>query len=130
MDTHLKSEMPPIKHKNCSITISENSLLKIYSEKEHPSDPSFQLRFLGKVQMKGKHHIIRIHECFDGDLPEIAAHKSSTLPEFETAVQNYYSRKFPAAEEVLRQVSERNPHDKVIHHFLEKNHSVNIRWRN
>lgn len=103
-----------------NILLSENSLTKIHSEKPYRTDHSFQLRYLGKVQMKGKHHAVCIHECFDGDLPEIANYKSSTLPHFEAALDYFYSKRFPAAEAELKQVSKRNPNDKVIHLFLEK----------
>jgi len=93
------------KHFKTNILLSGDTLAKI----KHPD--KFQLRFLGKVKMKGKANIIKIYECFDGDPLPIQAKKKHTLDAFNEAVGYYFSQDFDKAMKALNWVLEEHPED-------------------
>lgn len=98
-----------------NILISEDSLKGI--EDKSP----FNLRFLGKVLVKGKQHELGIYECIDGDEPEMLWYKQSTLEDFEKGVKLYFDREFAAAVEVFKdKVLRRNPRDIAAKILLAK----------
>jgi signal transduction histidine kinase/class 3 adenylate cyclase/ligand-binding sensor domain-containing protein/CheY-like chemotaxis protein len=89
-----------------NILISEDSLQAI------PDRSAFNLRFLGKVLVKGKQHELGIYECIDGDEPEMLWYKQTTLEDFERAVNLYFERDFAGAVAVFQEkVLRRNPRD-------------------
>src|SRR5690348_8054998 len=64
------------KHFNVNFIISEPTVRSL-------NDPDkFSLRYLGRVQAKGKNQSIGIYECFDGDRPEQKRLKNQTLNDF------------------------------------------------
>ena len=71
--------------------MSEDSI-KLIGEPER-----FNLRFLGQVQVKGKQKSKGIFECFDGDVPELVAHKQATLSYFEDGMRYYLNKEFSKA---------------------------------
>lgn len=98
-----------------NILISEDSLQGI--EDKSP----FNLRFLGKVLVKGKQHELGIYECIDGDEPEMLWYKQSTLEDFSQGVKLYFDREFAAAAEVFKdKVLRRNPRDMAAKILLAK----------
>ena len=98
-----------------NILVSEDSLLGI--EDKTP----FNLRFLGKVLVKGKQHELGIYECIDGDEPEMLWYKQSTLEDFSKGVSLYFEREFVAAAEVFKdKVLRRNPRDTAAKILLAK----------
>lgn len=102
------------KHYGASILLSEDSLGKI--GKEH----TFHLRYLGKVQVKGKKAPVGIYECFDGDPPEIMTHKLKTLHDFDAGLEHFYARDFPDAATAFNKVVKSNHKDEVAQLFLNK----------
>ncbi len=86
----------------------------------------FQLRYLGKVQVKGKKQALKIHECFGGDLPESISSKSDYQADFKSAMQDFHDRKFTAAVTTLGQIFTKNPNDKTARLFFGKANQLMI----
>ena len=71
------------KYYNASILLSEITLKQI----QHPE--KFHLRYLGKVQVKGRHSSIGIYECFGSDDEEQVIKKEETLALFNQGIHHY-----------------------------------------
>ncbi len=78
-----------------NILISEDSLKGIVDKSP------FNLRFLGKVLVKGKQHELGIYECIDGDEPEMLWYKQATLEDFAKGVNLFFERDFAAQSKYL-----------------------------
>ena len=98
------------KHYGASILLTEDSLNKIEDRIE------FNLRYLGKVRVKGKKEPVGIYECYDGDAPQMIRHKLSSLSDFEKGLEYYFARDFAVASAAFDRVVKDNP-DKL---FLNK----------
>ncbi len=104
------------KHFNVNFIISEDTLQKL-------QDPGrFNLRYLGKVQVKGKHQSISIHECFDGDDDKQVVLKKASLPSFHAGMESYYARDMNAARRYFDLVYQANPEDTTALSFLHRVH--------
>ena len=108
------------KHFGVNILISEDVINKL----QHPDN--FNVRYLGLVQVKGKTEIIKIYECFDGDAEEMIVLKKETSAEFEKGLELYFSKKFSEAENVFKNILDKNPLDKSAQLFLEKTTHLKI----
>jgi class 3 adenylate cyclase len=102
------------KYYGADILLSEYSLLKI------PNSTSFNVRYLGKVQVKGKQEPTGVYECFDGDLPDLRKKKQQTRAAFEQALQDYNNRAFEQAQQALLNILQICPQDKTAAIFLKK----------
>ncbi len=84
------------------------------------SDPAqFKIRFLGKVQVKGKNEPLAIYEVFDGDSDEEIALKKQTLADFSTGLQAYFAKDFAMTIVHFKNVLKANPTDKTAQRYLE-----------
>ena len=84
-------------------------------------DPKkYNIRFLDKVIMKGKHLPISIYEVFDGDPKELREQKLWIMREFEKAQRLYFSKKFADAAKRLINVLEILPDDATTKLYLER----------
>ncbi|MEJ0104012.1 MAG: adenylate/guanylate cyclase domain-containing protein [Bacteroidota bacterium] len=100
------------KYYKAGILISDAALQQII-------DPgNFHLRYLGKVQLKGKHAAIGIHECFSGNESHDFQRKLETLPVFRTGMEQYINKSFEKAGNAFLQVLEFNPGDLTAKFFL------------
>tara|TARA_R110002050_G_scaffold92566_3_gene193740 strand:- start:32198 stop:35701 length:3504 start_codon:yes stop_codon:yes gene_type:complete len=108
------------KHFGANIIISENTLSTISNRH------SYGVRYLGKVQVKGKNKVIGIYECFDGDKKEVLELKAKTLKEFEKGSKYFFAREFPKATATFDKVLNENPHDFVARYFLTKSAEYTI----
>ena len=102
------------KHYHSNIILSEASIKGL----ENPGD--FHFRFLGKVQVKGKHNVLNIFECFDGDHPDSAAKKEETIITFNEGMELYYQKQFSESAKIFQEVISKNPNDDIAEMFLEK----------
>jgi len=102
------------KYYHAGFILSGDTLLKV-DDRER-----FQLRYLGKVQAKGKTHPLDIYECFDVDTPEQIERKASTLPAFHAGMEAYFARDMQAALAYFNQVYQANPEDATAFGFLSK----------
>jgi PAS domain S-box-containing protein len=83
------------------------------------TDPGrYHIRFLDRVQVKGRSKSLGLYEVFDADSPEMRQLKLETLPEYEEAIRLYYAREFFQAQSLLFKVLQTNPADKVAWHHL------------
>lgn len=102
------------KHYGTSILLSEDALENLDKPK------AFNFRYLGQVQVKGKQKVLKIYECFDGDLPQMIAAKKTTLIDFNTGIHHYFNQDFTKALSFFENVLQQNPNDKTAQLFLMK----------
>jgi class 3 adenylate cyclase len=100
------------KHYKAGILLSEATLNQI----RHPEN--FHLRYLGRVQVKGKQAAIGIHECFSGNTDDEIRIKQKTLPIFNEAMHHYLNRSFATAISSFQSAIEVHPGDKTVEFFL------------
>jgi PAS domain S-box-containing protein len=85
------------------------------------ADPGrYHIRFLDKVQVKGRKNALDLYEVYDADLPLMRQLKQETQEDYEEALRLFYARDFDAAQAKLFQILQRNPRDKVAWHHLVK----------
>lgn len=101
------------KYYKASILLSEVTLQQI----QHPE--KFHLRYLGKVQVKGKQSSIGIHECFSSDSETQVEKKERTLPIFNEGMYQYLNKSFANAIKSFQAVTEVNPEDRTTQFFLD-----------
>jgi hypothetical protein len=79
----------------------------------------FHLRYLGKVQLKGKHKALGIHECFSGYEYDLVTSRMESLPLFKQGLQAYLEGNFVEAVGSFQQIIDKDPYDKTTLYFLE-----------
>jgi len=102
------------KHFNVNFILSGDTLQKV----DHHDQ--FNLRYLGKVQAKGKHQSLEIYECFDGDTAEQIALKKTSLSHFQDGMDAYFVKDLMNARKYFEQVYQTNPLDLTTLGFLHK----------
>lgn len=100
------------KYYKADLLLSDDTL------KEVPDTVQFKLRYLGRVQVKGKLAPIGIHECFSGNTDDEIKIKEKTLPLFNEAMQDYLNRSFASAIKNFQSITETNPDDLTAAFFL------------
>ncbi|MDH3243793.1 MAG: ATP-binding protein, partial [Saprospiraceae bacterium] len=80
----------------------------------------FNIRYLSKVQVKGKNEVIEAYECFDGDPPEMIEKKLNTKSLYEEGLKQYFEKDFAAATGTFGLILRENQDDKVARYFLSK----------
>jgi adenylate cyclase len=90
------------------------------------ADPNrYHIRFLDKVQVKGKTEALHLYEVCDGDSAEQRDLKQTTQTDFSEALELYYAHDFAGAQAKLFGVLQRNPQDKVAwHHLVQATHAL------
>lgn len=101
------------KYYKAGILLSEASLQQIQDQEQ------FRLRYLGKVQVKGKLAPVGIHECFDGSPEEEMIIKEKTLPLFRDGMDHYLNRSFASAIKSFQTLTETHPEDHTATFFLD-----------
>lgn len=79
---------------------------------------NFHLRYIGSVQLKGKHKSIKIHECFSGNEKEDIIKKQRTLSVFNDGMENYLNKSFGIAIDAFSSVTGEHPEDQTALFFL------------
>ena len=102
------------KHYGVSILATEDSM------KEMENIGEFNLRYLGKVLVKGKKNPVGIYECLDGDKPESKQNKLHSKTKFEAGLAYFFDQKFAQAAASFNEVVQENPKDQVAKLFLNK----------
>ena len=102
------------KHYGVDILISG----AIYEQLSSPEE--FHLRYLGKVQAKGKEETLDLYECFDGGEAEEIELKTESLASFKEGISCYQAGKFTEAVAAFSKVLAVNPADKPAKLFWEK----------
>lgn len=97
-----------------SILASEGTLNEVNDQSQ------FHLRFLGKVQVKGKAESTPVFEIMDGDPEDLRVPKLETKEEFEQALELYYNRQFAEASVLFNNIVKRNPYDRPATLYRER----------
>lgn len=101
------------KYYKVNILLSEITLQQI----QHPGD--FHLRYLGKVQVKGKQSSIGIHECFSSDSEEQVIKKEKTLATFNEGMYHYLNKSFHNAARCFESILVVNADDHTAQFFVD-----------
>jgi len=100
------------KYYKAGILLSEATLRQI-------QDPEkFRLRYLGRVQVKGKQAAVGIHECFSGSTEEEILIKENTLHLFKEGMHHYLNGSFASAIKSFQSIAEKHPEDLTANFFL------------
>ena len=92
---------------------------------ENPSQ--YRCRFIDKVKVKGKKHMVSVYEVLDGDNEEMITLKWRTKGEFEQGLKLYQGGRFPEASVHFHKVLETNPDDEVARIYLRRVAQLMIR---
>jgi hypothetical protein len=105
------------KYYNVNFILSEDTVQKLDDRDR------FNLRYLGKVQAKGKQHTLDIYECFNGDSDEQIILKKSSAASFHAGMEAYFAKDMNAARRLFDQVYQANPEDTTVLGFLHRIHN-------
>ncbi|MGI8583257.1 MAG: adenylate/guanylate cyclase domain-containing protein [Chitinophagaceae bacterium] len=100
------------KHYKASIILSDACL------KQMPEKENYHLRYLGLVQLKGKHESLHIHECFSANTSKEIERKQNTLAAFNEGINQYISSSFDNAVGYFQSITELHPEDETALFFL------------
>jgi len=109
------------KYFNAQFILSSDTLNKMEDRDR------FHLRYLGKVQAKGKTHPLDIYECFDGDEQGSFDRKKASLGDFHAGMEAYFARDMAVARQYFDQVYQANPADATVFRMLTKVHDYLLR---
>ncbi len=99
-------------HYKASIILSDSCVQQM------SETANFHLRYLGLVQLKGKHESLHIHECFSGNTSEEIERKQNTLPTFNEGINQYINSSFDNAVKYFQLITELHPEDETAIFFL------------
>ncbi|MGB3510889.1 MAG: response regulator [Microcoleaceae cyanobacterium] len=114
---------------NVNLTARLEGLTKFYGVSilisgaafQHLPDPSkYQIRFLDRVQVKGRNNSIKIYEVMDGESESLLNLKLQVQPDFEQGLLYYQSQEFAMAKEYFQKVLTVNSEDKTTKIYLER----------
>ncbi|MCI4666547.1 MAG: hypothetical protein MRZ79_00195 [Bacteroidia bacterium] len=96
-------------------------------------DHPFQLRYLGKVLVKGRRQPLDIYECLDACKPKERFQKLQTLDDFEKGLKAYFEKDFGQSAKHFQSVVEKNTEDLAARFYLGKvkdyiEHGVEEQW--
>ncbi|MEP7373837.1 MAG: adenylate/guanylate cyclase domain-containing protein [Chitinophagaceae bacterium] len=100
------------KYYKAGILLSDATLQQIEDHQQ------FNLRYLGKVQVKGKQEPVGLHECFSGSNEEEILIKEKTLPLFNEGMNHYLNRSFSSAIKSFQSITATYPADLTAEFFL------------
>ncbi|NEP80001.1 MAG: response regulator [Okeania sp. SIO3B3] len=80
----------------------------------------YQIRFLDRVQVKGRNHPIKIYEVMDAETEYLLNLKKQVQSNFAQGVLHYQQQEFIMAKEYFQKVLTVNPRDKVAEIYLER----------
>jgi adenylate cyclase len=91
---------------------------RILDEIDQPNQ--YLVRFLGKVQVKGKKKPISVFEVFDGHPAEVIELKLKTRTDFEKGLSHYHGQEFAEALSHFKQVLDVDAGDKAARLYLKR----------
>lgn len=84
---------------------------------------SFDMRFIGKIQVKGKTQTTEVYEVLNGNSEEQKKLKLKTKDFFNKGLELYYNRDFAEAAVYFNNVLKENPKDKTAQIYRERSAS-------
>ncbi|MEK7432008.1 MAG: response regulator [Cyanobacteriota bacterium] len=97
-----------------SIIISEQTLNELKNKEK------YKYRFLGKVQVKGKHKYVSIFEIYDIHNNDLLDLRNKTENYFNEAIKSYYNKEFSKSIYFFEKVLEINSNDKIAYFYINK----------
>jgi class 3 adenylate cyclase len=97
-----------------SMIMSEETLLRLQKPVR------YQMRYLGKAQVKGREHPISLYEVFEGAPESQRLRRQQTKADFERGLKLYMTGKFTEAIACFESVLQRDPDDKTATLYLER----------
>lgn len=101
-----------------SLIISEETYQQL------PSANDYQIRFLDRILVKGRHKPISIYEVLDGLTEQAKLLKLRTQADFEQGIQQYRQKSFAEAKQQFEAVLAVNPDDKAARLYLDRIHQL------
>ncbi len=101
------------KHYRSPLLLSGETLIQIADQEK------FNLRQLGKVQLKGKNKLLSIVECLNGNPGKNLQKKIVTSAYFTDAMQAYFEQDFQNAIEIFQSIMAIDPDDNTALYFME-----------
>lgn len=101
-----------------------NILLSDTVAEQLPPNMRDQLRFIGRVKVKGKKRYISLYECFDGDDVEMKTKKAAYLQAYHQALDLYCTQHFRQAASQFAQLALHNNADSLLHYYESKSNSL------
>ncbi|NEP86725.1 MAG: response regulator [Okeania sp. SIO2C2] len=80
----------------------------------------YQIRFLDRVQVKGRNHPIKIYEVMDGETESLLNLKRQVKSNFAQGVLHYQQQEFTMAKKYFQKVLTVNPNDQVTEIYLQR----------
>ncbi len=102
------------KYYGASIILSEDTRRQLDGEQH------FNLRYLGRVQVKGKQKPLDIYECFDADAEAQKMLKRQNLAVFDQGVSHFLAGSFVEAQKCFQELVAMNPKDTSALTFLSR----------
>jgi len=102
------------RHYPCSILLSEQAFRAL----QFPD--SFRVRFIDRVQLRGKTAPTNLYEVFDSDEREMAQKKLATLGLYEEGLAHYQAGDFTAARECFQSLIAKNPADLIAQMYIDR----------
>jgi hypothetical protein len=96
-----------------STLISDDTYNKLKNKEK------FNIRFLGRVKVKGKETPVGIYEIIDGLPEDEFLLKLSSQKDFETALTTYFNKDFKKALQLFIEIIKKNSSDFTAHHYVD-----------
>lgn len=100
------------KRYKASIIISEETLNRLKHQER------YKIRFLDRVQVKGKSRAVSIHEVYDADPPDVLKRKDLSKETLEEGIRLYFDRRFQDALDVLVPLQENYPEEMLFELYI------------
>lgn len=88
------------------------------------NEEEYALRYLGKVQVKGKQNHVEVYESLKGRAEKEEEVFVRFMQEFHIGVNAYFSKDFKAARDAFEQIISFNPSDKAAKLFYQNSLSI------
>jgi class 3 adenylate cyclase len=81
---------------------------------------AFRLRYLDRIQVKGKKEPVAIHEVYDADPEPVRQYKDAIAADWQRAIELYYGRRFAEAAAAFGAILERYPEDEPARMYVNR----------
>ncbi|MBN1661532.1 MAG: adenylate/guanylate cyclase domain-containing protein [Anaerolineae bacterium] len=97
-----------------SMIVSQETVFRL----EQPA--RYQMRYLGKAQVKGREQPITLYDVFEGEPEALRRHKLETRDDFERGLKRYRAGHLAEAKSAFESVLERYPDDRAAAFYLNR----------
>jgi class 3 adenylate cyclase/CHASE3 domain sensor protein len=101
-----------------SLIITEEARMRMSAPQEH------HMRYMGRVQVKGREQPIALYEIFDGDPQSLREAKISTQDDFARGVEAYRAGQFAEAVSIFEKIKQATPADRAAHLYAQRSREM------